>query len=391
MKNLVILLLLFLGACSTSVRYTPEEKELQTVVDSISRIFIPDSREDVRVLEAVVRNGTVILKGMTNREDLHRALVSYLDERYDLIDSSMILPASGLGADTFGLIRNSVANLRSFPRHSSQLVTQSLMGAPVKVYKKNGGWYLIRTVENYIAWVDDGGLTLMNKKEMDRWQQSQRLVFTDLLGKAYMSPAMQKEVTDLVLGVVVQVVKNTDPLEIRLPDGRLAYANANQFQALEEWSKTVKPTAEKTLKIAKSLLGRPYLWGGTSVYGMDCSGFTKTIFLKQGLILPRDASQQVKVGKPIELDKDLSQLRPGDLIFFGSLRDDGSERITHVAIYMGDGKIIHATGRVRIESLNPEDSLFNKHRYETMLEARRYIGYENRDDLLPVSASHYFE
>ncbi len=396
MKNIfwLFLLPLILYSCMPSGKspaHNTAQADAEAYLDSVSRVFIPDSRDDIRMLHIAIRNDSAILKGMTNRRDLHRALATHFKENYTFVDSSLLLPDVALGADTFAIVKTSVANLRDAPRHSAQLVTQSLMGMPLKVYYEKEGWFLIRTVENYIAWVDDGGLMPIDKAAFDRWQQSDRLIFLPISGEAYEGPAMKETATNLVLGNVVQIVQAGHPVKIRLPNGRLAYANASSFKRLDKWSHQVHPTADQTIHLARELLGRPYLWGGTSVYGMDCSGFTKTIFLRQGVVIPRDASQQVKAGKKVPLDDSLSQLKKGDLIFFGTKREDGSNRITHVAIYMGDGRIIHATGRVKIESLNPDDPLFNKHRYETMLEARRYIGYVDSLGLMPVYETMYYE
>ena len=96
------------------------------------------------------------------------------------------------------------------------------------------------------------------------------------------------------------------------------------------------------METAYTLSGKPYLWGGTSTQAMDCSGFTKMAYYLNGYVIPRDASQQVNAGVDVPLDNDFSQLRRGDLLFFGTYREDGSERTTHVGFYVGDGRFLHA-------------------------------------------------
>ena len=113
---------------------------------------------------------------------------------------------------------------------------------------------------------------------------------------------------------------------------------------------------ELLVDYAKRLLGAPYLWGGRMAMGLDCSGLTKVCARLAGLVLPRDASQQVREG---ELVYFLQETLPGDLAFFGE--EDG--RITHVGIVMGNEQIIHCSGQVRIDYLD-QTGIFNKERDE---------------------------
>ena len=107
---------------------------------------------------------------------------------------------------------------------------------------------------------------------------------------------------------------------------------------------------------------------------MDCSGFTKTVYYLNGLMLPRDASQQVHVGIEVETDPSLKNLQPGDFLFFGrKATSSAKEKITHVAIYLGDGKMIHSSERVRIQSLKRGDEDFAENRLNTLVRAKRLL------------------
>ena len=113
---------------------------------------------------------------------------------------------------------------------------------------------------------------------------------------------------------------------------------------------------EMMIDYAKMLLGAPYLWGGRTAFGIDCSGLVQVCARMAGLLLPRDASQQVKEG---ELVYFLQETQPGDLAFFGE--EDG--HITHVGIILGDEQIIHCSGQVRIDYLD-QTGIFNKEKNE---------------------------
>ena len=133
-------------------------------------------------------------------------------------------------------------------------------------------------------------------------------------------------------------------------------------------------TPETILATARRFFGVPYFWGGTSAKGMDCSGFTKTVFFLNGVLLPRDASQQVFVGEPVDTTGGID-LRPGDLLFFGfRATAERKERVTHVGISLGGKRFIHASTDVRVNSLAPADTDYSQHREQMFLRARRIIG-----------------
>lgn len=119
--------------------------------------------------------------------------------------------------------------------------------------------------------------------------------------------------------------------------------------------------------------------------GVDCSGFTKTVFMMNGLILPRDASQQVFPGDEIDIRNGFQNLQPGDLLFFGSkAADTMKEHVTHVAIYIGDNEFIHSSGRVRVNSLDSSKENFAPGRLRTLLRAKRFINANNKEGLMEL-------
>ncbi|MFT7249470.1 MAG: cell wall-associated NlpC family hydrolase, partial [Arcticibacterium sp.] len=124
------------------------------------------------------------------------------------------------------------------------------------------------------------------------------------------------------------------------------------------------------------LMGVPYLWGGTSWKGVDCSGFTRTSFLMNGVYLPRDASQQAFVGDLVNTSDGFEELNQGDLLFFGRETKQGP-KVVHVAIYLGDLKFIHSSGMVRYGSFDKASLKFDSYNLDRFLFAKRIIGSEN--------------
>ena len=163
------------------------------------------------------------------------------------------------------------------------------------------------------------------------------------------------------------------------------FVRKNEAMLFNVWKTMTKPTQETLVTTSKQLMGIPYLWGGTSSKGVDCSGFTKTIYLMNGKIIPRDASQQVFAGEFVDDSKDFESLQPGDLIFFGTpATADRSRRVVHVGMWIGNNEFIHSSGRVRISSVDPNAPNFDEFNVNRYLESRRYIE-KNEGNVIEVS------
>ena len=182
-------------------------------------------------------------------------------------------------------------------------------------------------------------------------------------------------VSDLVAGNLLKIMgEDSDFYLVNYPDGRVAYVKKDEAKLFTEWYNALNPNGETILKTAYRFMGIPYLWGGTSTKGMDCSGFTKTVYYLNGIVLQRDASQQVNTGELVDTKDGWQNLQPGDLLFFGRKADENrKERVTHVAIYIGDGDFIHAAGRVKINSFNPEKPYYSDYRKSGFIRAKRIL------------------
>jgi len=257
------------------------------------------------------------------------------------------------------------------------MLTQAVMGTPMKVLEYMDGWYRVQTPDGYIGWMEGNGLAYFNLEELNQWKKSNRYIFNCISGNAFEAPSKKSlVVTDLVLGDLFEVTAETKGfLKMKTPDGRIGFVKKSDCLSWSDWT-TRKPNVQAMISIARKMLGSPYLWGGTSSKAMDCSGFTKTSYYSQGIILARDASQQTRYGEHPDF-KNITSLRPGDLLFFGR----SAQRVTHVGLYMGNGRFIHSSGMVRINSLDPNDPVFSETLLKKLVNAGRILNSLNTDGI----------
>ncbi len=349
------------------------------LVEEVSKKYVPDKRVDIFDVVIYEDGGKVILKGETTRKDAKDELITKLKKMLQNIqDSIVVLPSPELGEKIYGIISVSVANMRAKPAHQSELVNQILMGNSVKILKHQGYWYLIQTEppENYIGWIEEGSLNIVDSQGFKKWENMKKVIFTDYFGFVYSQKDKKSiPVSDLSMGNILGVEKSEGSwFKVILPDGRGGYVDKNSVEDFERWKTSARPSIGNIINTAKKFVGFPYLWGGTSVRGFDCSGFTKIVFKMNGFELPRDADQQSQLGIEVDPGKDFENLKPGDLLFFGQRAEGGKpERITHVGIYLGNKEFIHCSGKVSIDSFEPKAPNFNEYRYKTFVKAKRLI------------------
>ncbi|HCE47945.1 MAG TPA: hypothetical protein DEQ84_04690, partial [Prevotellaceae bacterium] len=179
--------------------------------------------------------------------------------------------------------------------------------------------------------------------------------------------------------------------QVAYPDGRQGFIPKEASRPLDKWRKSLKQDAENILATGLRLNGIPYMWGGTSTKGVDCSGFVRTTLLMHDIIIPRDASQQAYKGKRIEINSDFSNLEPGDLLFFGKKASSGrKERVSHVGIYMGNKKFIHSLGWVHVSSFDPSADNYDEYDLNRLLFASRVLPYINKENGLNTTDKNEF-
>ena len=184
-------------------------------------------------------------------------------------------------------------------------------------------------------------------------------------------------------------IKHGDYIVV-LPDGRQGLIPVGKAIYFDELLPDKFLKAENLIVTSASFTGIPYLWGGTSVKGFDCSGFVKTVYYLNGLILARDASLQFRHGTEIGKTTRIDSLKAGDLLFFGSV-NSGKTGATHVAMYIGDTEYIHASGMVKTNSLDSTRTNFSRYRKDTFIGVKRIIGAEYGKGIQPVTDHPWYK
>lgn len=389
--SLIFLTLLFIY-CKSNPKV---DQRVVDTIQSIEKKYAPDKRTAIFTVEPVLNNGKLVLKGDLSSDRIKQELLDSLPA-IDFMDSIQVLPSSNLEGNHFGVVTIPVANMRSKPGHSAELSNQLLCGTVVRLYKYSNGWLYSQSPDDYLGWIDEDAIQLMDDAQYRSWHSAQKIIIIADQSYLYSEASLAADkLSALSAGAILKSIENgNDFYEASLADGRTGFVPVSQSMGLEEWKMQNQspPTSEALLRVAKSYLGRPYLWGGTSGNGMDCSGFTKTVLFQNGWLLPRDASQQVLVGQPVQTDTTLKNLMPGDFLFFGRhANEKQSEKVTHVAIYAGEGKIIHSSGYIRIESLVRGEPTFTDYRLKSLLKATRPLASPKEHGIHSLSDISYFD
>jgi SH3-like domain-containing protein len=343
------------------------------IIEQVRQKYASDPRDAVFEIRAIKPEGNLVLKGFTSVTEAKSELLQLLPQA---ADSVTVLPDPALQEDIYGIVNVSVADVRTDNSYAAEMATQILLGMPLRLLQQNK-WWRIQTPEGYLGWTVGSSFTRMGRTAFNEWLSAEKVIFTDIYGFSYEHPDIKSQtVSDLVFGNILKLLGGQgDFYQVAYPAGDTAYVRKSESKLFHQWLSEIKPTEESIIEKALLLKGIPYTWGGTSTKMMDCSGFTKTVFLMNGIVLLRDASQQVTTGIPVDITGGYENLHKGDLMFFGKKGENGrKDRIRHVAIYMGDKEFIHAAGYVGISSLDPVKPNYDDLNTREFVQARRIIG-----------------
>lgn len=305
------------------------------------------------------------------------------------------------GTTRYGVVEFSANYMREKPGFDQENGNQALMGTVVEILDEDGYWVKIKSPEPYTAWVVDMGVVEMTKEQVDAYIAAPKYLVTAEISHVFAEPSVKAaRVCDLVMGDLLRIAYNAKSkaigkkgfVRVILPSGKEGWVCSKDVTDFTRWANTVQATAESVIKIAMLYVGVPYLWGGNTIKGTDCSGLSRGAFFMNGILLPRNTSQQIKIGEEVDFsgvkDGDFSNLQLGDLVLFGNPE---TKRVSHVSIYIGDGHIIHSSNVVRINSLRPDDPDYYKGGVPRMLAVRRVLGNaDNGTGIVSIKSSPWY-
>jgi cell wall-associated NlpC family hydrolase len=232
----------------------------------------------------------------------------------------------------------SVAEVRAEPAHSAEQVTQALQGEVLTPLLHEDGWVLARLPDRYVGWVRDWHVQLVPAAAPPAFAAGTAARIAAEIVTLRVAPGGESEACgETVLGTAVRVgAEESGWVEVWLPGGRRGFVPAEAVRS------GTGPWPRETASLVATLgrfIGVPYLWGGRSPKGFDCSGLVQFVFGLHGVSLPRDSDEQAECGEPVETPA------AGDLLFFGR------DRVTHVGVATGPDTFVHARGEVRRNAL----------------------------------------
>ncbi|MCK4966547.1 C40 family peptidase [bacterium] len=257
----------------------------------------------------------------------------------------------------FGLVDADGVNVYSSADYTGSVVTQCLLGENVKILQAEGDWLRIMCNDGYIGWINRCQIVLMSKDEIEHWEKNKFYTYYGIIGNIKEKPSISAlSLRRISAGCRLPKIKGEgEYIKVRLPDSVEGWIK-NECSILYKDGDSIR---ERIVKTSKVFLGIPYIWGGKTPAGFDCSGFVQTVFRLNGILLPRDSDMQYVYAEGIS-----GNMKKGDLLFFGK------NKVTHVGIYLGRDKFIHSQGYVKINSFRKEDRFYDKKLKECFIESK---------------------
>lgn len=244
---------------------------------------------------------------------------------------------------SYGLCNLPVIPVRALSSHRSEMVSQLLFGETFKILDSKDSWLLVNLQhDNYQGWIDEKQIIEISQSFYDSLGTEKQYV-TGLSSHSVCLKIGLEEMINLLPGSTLPFLNET---KFELNDQEYLYLGESSIPKAEEFYSALEETAQ-------FYLNSPYVWGGRSLFGIDCSGFSQIVYKHLGVSIPRDAWQQVREGLIVP---SLQEAKAGDLAFF----NDEEGKIIHVGILLDESEIIHASGRVKIDMIDEQGIFCNE-------------------------------
>jgi hypothetical protein len=361
---------------------------LQSILDTLRKQKYADARTTVFSVQARAAKGVAHLTGEVltseQRAEAEQAIGRSRPKLRIINEVAVLSRPDG----PWATVGRGLANLRRAPENGSELLAQGLFGEPIELLKPDAEkeWWFVRIADGYLGWMQASLLYVCDRAEAQAYRASadalvvaeQAMAYSTLLVSGGDEPHGVRALR-LPFGAPVRVA------ERRMGMARVNWEGEPPLWVLEEdllpMSRRPRPDASGmayTLDLMGRFIGVPYLWGGETPFGYDCSGFAQTAMEFMGISVPRDADLQFMAGQAVE-----GEPQPGDLLFFSNNVTTGlhavtprQASITHVAISLGGDELIHAAGQVwsvTRNSLGPASPIYRAWLKEHLVGVRRFV------------------
>jgi len=344
--------------------------EFDDYIDAVRVARKLDMRSSIFDVRVETRGARLAVVGITTVpaavDELIERLAAHKSRKY-IRNDVVMLPDAALGSDPHAVVRAALAPVYGDPALPAPQITQAVLGARVEPLALAGTWCRIRLEDGYIGWVHAGYLQFGNRDWAYAWERATR-------GEPFVS--LGAELVDDAGNVFARLpwgarVVRFSQEQYELPDGRRGIVGTGDVVAVDRLADRFPARGDSVTRTARRWVGTPYLWGGVTPGGVDCSGLAQAVLWVHGVALPRDSDMQSTRGERVAADSDFANLKPGDLLFFS----ETSARVSHVAISLGGSHIVHSAlsnGGVEVNDLLGEREIETRLR-SVFTRAQRFL------------------
>lgn len=343
-------------------------KKVETIIERIRAEHVPDFRSGIFDVRVETRDGRLVLSGETTHTDAAEQLLAEAGKvvKTGIVDEIVRLPDPALGAGVYGVVRAAIVPVYLEPSLPAAQISQLVLGMRFDLLARRGDWLRVRAEDGYLGWIHDGYVRLGEREWAERWERG-----------SYGEPVVSlgAELVDEEGNALARLPWGARVLRFgstyELPDGRRGTVGSGEVVDVDRLADRFPARGDSIARTARRWHGTPYLWGGVTMSGADCSGFAQAVMWMHGIALPRDSDLQARIGVPVDPCEDFSAVRPGDLLFFA----EHSARVSHVAISLGGPLIIHSAlgnGGVAVNTMTGELD-FERRLRRLFTEVRRLL------------------